>query len=186
MNKPNEFHRHALIKAVSRPGRFHRALILGLLAASCGCTVTRQTTLLARERADKMIGEPKWGSDAQPQVHNVAAGNLKAAPRTARISDKSNAAATNNGSGEIVPVSYDEPLAIASDDSSILDPSCVQPGQAACGHKSGCQLQCRLRTGDALLGPMGEPVPQYWNDQEYLYDGGDRDPRVQVTEDWRV
>lgn len=33
---------------------------------------------------------------------------------------------------------------------------------------------------------MGEPVPQYWNDQEYLYDGGDREPRVQVNEDWRV
>ncbi len=33
---------------------------------------------------------------------------------------------------------------------------------------------------------MLEPVPQYWNDQEYLYDGGDRAPKVEVTENWRV
>jgi uncharacterized repeat protein (TIGR01451 family) len=30
------------------------------------------------------------------------------------------------------------------------------------------------------------PVPPYWNDQEYLYDGGDREPRVQVNQDWTV
>lgn len=32
----------------------------------------------------------------------------------------------------------------------------------------------------------GGPVPPYWSVQEYLYDGGDREPLVQVEEDWTV
>jgi len=30
------------------------------------------------------------------------------------------------------------------------------------------------------------PAAAYWNDQEYLYDGGDRDPRVELTKDRTV
>ena len=53
MNKPNHLHRPALVTAASRRGRFHQALILGLMVASSGCAVTRKNTLLARSEPAK-------------------------------------------------------------------------------------------------------------------------------------
>ena len=197
MNKPNELQRHALTNASAnvsgRRGRFHRALILGLLAASCGCQVTRQTTMLARNKSaptknlDFLPGtKPAWASVSNSRQSQVAAHNASIKPSTARISDSAVAAKTAKTIDGVMPVSYDEPLAETPVESSIVDPTCAPPDQAQCG-STGPGANCNVACAPEMpCGPMGEPVPQYWNDQEYLYDGGDRDPRVQVNEDWRV
>lgn len=83
--------------------------------------------------------------------------------RTSHSNSMANEVAAN---GTIAQVVHEEPISCQD---TVAHDACLNDG--ACG----------------ICGPVETgPVPPYWNDQEYLYDGGDREPTVQVTEDWRV
>lgn len=190
MNQLNQ-HQHPVSapasRRASRRGRVHRALCLGLLVASCGC-VTKTTQMIVKRDAMRSST-----SELASNARLVAANEAKhkpAAVHTARISDDSLAANSTSmktveasGNASVMPVSYDEPLAEMPVQTSIVDPCRDQADQVACNTTDGV---CNSCAPEMPCGPMGDPLPQYWNDQEYIYDGGDRDPRVQVSPDWRV
>ncbi len=177
MNKLNQLQRQAQNHARGRRRPFIRILALGWLVTSCGCAnslphmLGQQTSNGSRlsshvpknnDRVTLDMPRPQWDKPS------------------ARISDTAISVAEHKTNG-VVPVSYDEPLPEVP-----VDPACVQPGQLACG-PDGTNANCNVACAPEMpCGPMGEPVEQYWNDQEYIYDGGDREPRVQVNADWRV
>lgn len=178
MNKPTELNRHAKATAPGRRSRFHRALIVGLMVASCGCANSLGGNGTKR---NLLAGLPTM---ARPVAKGQAGYNQKIVTAEVPVQQRGRSTAVAHESASPVrPVSYDQPLPEAPVRSSIVDPNCAQPGQVACGTTDGT---CNSCAPEMPCGPLGEPVPQYWNDQEYLYDGGDRDPRVQVSDDWRV
>ncbi len=174
--------------------KFSRAVLLSVFAASCGCAHTLENLpkprgLFAAKTTSPQLYNPaaqtasNHSSSGRVTPTQVAATSAAAAAlaRPAHISDTrpGKAAAT---AGQVRPVSYDEPLP-GHVDSTIVDttdPACVAPAPCA------SDTTCNTCAPQMPCGPMLEPVPQYWNDQEYLYDGGDRAPKVEVTENWRV
>ena len=112
-------------------------------------------------------------SPAQPSAHMPFAANAAVdhasqnnRPATRSLSDR-----------DVMPVAFEQPIS---------SNHMVCPADGAC--LNGLPAAAMGPAGMCAPLPMveGGPVPPYWNDQEYLIDGGDREPAVIVTEEWEV
>ena len=87
-------------------------------------------------------------------------------------------------SSQVMPVSYNQAAGPYDQMASCQTANCPTDGAWASGGQCG---PLSMAGNCPQLAPIESgPVPPYWNDQEYLYDGGDREPTVQVTQDWEV
>lgn len=99
-------------------------------------------------------------------------------PAVAHLSDVAAPVAAGAEASPVVPVNHVEPASHAR---------LYSPAGAVCPPSSfggmpvdACPPMAPMAGGEA------GPVPPYWSEQEYLYDGGDREPLVRVDEDWTV
>lgn len=113
-------------------------------------------------------------SNLAAQKMSIAGNVAQTSMSTAGNVNSSSPAATADPN--VLPVSYHQTATSVSDAS---DPNCMPP--------AGSAAACLAPGVDMPFAPIESgAVPPYWNDQEYLYDGGDREPYVQVTQDWEV
>lgn len=185
MNKLNHPIHNASAYQPGRHGPVRRALCLSLLLAACGC-VHRTTEMIVRTKAPAPASMGELASNARLATAN----NIPKAMAIGRISDSENnnspKAATLANKSEVIPVSFDEPLPQVPVDAVVNTFPQSDPATCNTPTCNTAQGACNSCAPEIPCGPTGEAMPQYWNDQEYIYDGGDRDPRVQVTENWRV
>ncbi len=203
MNTSNHRKRPVEARASVRSLRIHRALALGLIAATCGCAHTMEGSLVRNHLAAKravaatqptstrlVADQAPVGVARQARISDTASPQQLSTPKVAGTSKNASPSANAPAAGAVVPVSYDQPLAGAPVEAYAPPDAVVcQPGQAAVASEGAVDCQPACNSGcvsEVPCGPLGEPVVQYWNDQEYIYDGGDREPRVQVSEEWRV
>ncbi len=117
------------------------------------------------------------GATASSQTGSLASGGSS----RRSLSDRPVAIAPS----EIAPVSY----TAASQGNSVAPVSAVLPKACHdqyCSARATCAVPSDCQACATCQPEPGGPVPPYWNDQEYLYDGGDRDPKVAIKEDWTV
>lgn len=164
----------------SKPSRLpvaRRTWLLGcaLLGAATGCA---QVSPLR-----------KAPHSSQAPVQSAARGNPAA---TAHISALATSAGATELSPAVAAVSHAEPVTHVEPVSQVQPASHAHIGRAACptcppgGGFAGMPADgCMAPVVAGAMGAAG-PVPPYWSQQEYLYDGGDREPLVQVEEDWTV
>ncbi|MGN6543984.1 MAG: hypothetical protein ACTHK7_02970, partial [Aureliella sp.] len=121
----------------------------------------------------------RTASQAPAPIQSTAASGPASAATRSFAAAASVAAAPALGAPlpEVVPVSHVEPASHAHIAGS--------RGAACCPPASGMPAAMAPAVGEGMMGEGG-PVPPYWSVQEYLYDGGDREPLVRVEEDWTV
>jgi len=117
----------------------------------------------------------------QSALPNTAMAAL--APANAPLQPAVAAAAAH--AAAIAPVSHAEPTSAVQPAGHArlqgpIERACPMPGTP------GACLQLAPVVTAAAAGQEAGPVPPYWSVQEYLYDGGDREPHVEVDEDWSV
>ncbi len=194
--------------------RLRHHLLTCLLIASAGCASARSTLLSTADRGasstasqNKMMASarasnpqmaasrsprPAQGGPNAPTPHILAA-KATPSPRpvaTGTISDTTSLPGElpgGNSPGAVMPVSYNQEVAPQSCSTGACSTGTCSTGACSTGTCSapGCVHQDPSACG-VCMPPAYAPVPPYWNDQEYLYDGGDREPKVQVTQDWNV
>lgn len=193
-NQPN---RARLTGALRTRGLGSR-LAAALLISSCGCAQTSKWN----SSSPALIGAPQSNHAAVNSTKSPIAAQSASRSQHQSLSDRTvpsmpvgdvaKTTPNNNSSSPVQPVSYTEqqaaPAAAVSDDQ--LAP--VVPAShalrsnvagAGCNPNDGCNY-CAGPTTCAVPDPAAAPT--YWNDQEYLYDGGDRGDRARVDLDWSV
>lgn len=152
------------------------AFLACLLAASHGCAQVSPRRHLSSQASAAATNKLTANNSHHPHqpVSQMQAAAMTAAPniQPAYIEPAGGQAAA--GSSAVVPVSHNEASIGRLGDPNCLPPAAVDPSCAPQG----------LYTDYAMV-EQG-PVPPYWNDQEYIYDGGDREPAVQLTQEWEV
>lgn len=96
------------------------------------------------------------------------------------------------GAGAVIPVAYSEPIenSLAASSSPAIE---VQRGAVVqqvafrrlqCSHGKQHLEACAPQCGECFACEICSPQPRCRNAQEYIFDGGDQQPRVVVREDW--
>jgi uncharacterized repeat protein (TIGR01451 family) len=168
-----------------------RALLaVGLMLSAHGCAHNNLPNIaraLHRQPADLAQSAPA------PTLRHASSPASSPTVAPGKSSSSHAAVSTARGGSSVVPVSYDAAVAPDPNDASLVQNHMSdEPGFASANSSCNCPTciggSAACPPSDAPCGPMMPPgpVPPYWNDQEYLYDGGDREPRVQVTQGWEV
>lgn len=138
-----------------------------MLVGASGCAQVSPLRSLAWNRNAPRAAAQQMGSQLAPAATPPANAPLAPSAQFAQAASRPAPVAP-----AVAPVAYEQSLSCPS------DAPCVDPSAANLVGAGGvCPPLAPIVAGD------GSP---YWNVQEYLYDGGDREPAVQVTEDWEV